>query len=90
MKEIYFEMNPFFRIMLKYKKITLLDMKKYQLIIGIVSLLMSVYYFVKRHDIIQELFKLGLNAVSIGKLILPSILLIFGITLLAFKKEKNV
>lgn len=64
-------------------------MKTTKIITAIVALLMSVYFFIKRGDIIQELFRLGFNAVPIGQLLLPIILLIIGIVLLTIKQKDN-
>jgi hypothetical protein len=64
-------------------------MKTTRITIAIVSLLMAVYFLLKRSDIIRELFRLGFNAVPIGQLLLPIILLIIGIVLLSIKNKKN-
>jgi hypothetical protein len=65
-------------------------MKQAKFIIALVAILVSVYFFVKRLDIIEEWFNLGISAVPIGQLLLPLILLAMGIVLLMSKKqEKN-
>lgn len=61
-----------------------------RIITAIVALLMSIYFFIRRGDIIKELFKLGFNAVPYGQLLLPIILLVIGIVLLTIKKKENV
>ena len=64
-------------------------MKTTKIITAIVALLMSVYYFFKRRDIIEELFKLGFSAVPLGQLLTPVILLTIGIVLLTVKQKNN-
>ena len=63
-------------------------MSRFKLILGITSLLMSAYFFVQRFDIIEEAFNRGMNAVKIGELILPAILLLLGIVLIIPSKKK--
>lgn len=64
-------------------------MKNTRVLLGIISLLMSIYFFISRFDIIREAFKLGLNSVHYGDLLLPIILFIIGIYLLTIKKKQN-
>lgn len=64
-------------------------MKQTRTIIAIVAILMSLYFFQKRYDILAEIFKLGINAVPIGQMLVPIMLLTIGIVLLTFKKKKN-
>jgi hypothetical protein len=68
---------------------TLLFMKLTKNIIAIFSLLMAAYYFIKRADIVREAFKLGVNAVPLGQLLLPITLLMIGIILLRIQPKKN-
>lgn len=64
-------------------------MSRLKLILGITALLMSVYFFIKRFDIIEEALNRSMNAVKIGELILPIILLLLGIFLILPTKKKT-
>lgn len=58
-------------------------------IVGVIFLLMSLYFFYKRYDVIREL--LGgrdINQIEIEGLLLPSILMVIGL-IFSFKKTKN-
>jgi len=50
---------------------------------------MAFYFLIKRRDIIIQLFKLNLDAIPVGKLILPIILFIVGVFFLTIKYKKN-
>jgi len=64
-------------------------MKKLKLVFAIISFLMAFYFLIKRRDIIIQLFKLNLDAIPVGKLILPIILFIVGVFFLTIKYKKN-
>ena len=64
-------------------------MKQIRIILATLSLLMSIFFFFSRFDIIREMFNLGISAVPIGELLLPIVLLIIGIVLLTVKNKKD-
>jgi len=67
-----------------------MDLLKNIKITGIIFLIMSLYIFYKRHDVIREI--LGdrpINQVGIEVLILPLILMILGLMLILKKTKKD-
>ncbi len=57
---------------------------------GIIFLIMSLYFFYKRYDVIREIIGgRDINLVEIEILILPLILMILGLTLILKKSKKN-
>lgn len=58
-------------------------------LIAITALIMSAYFWYMRFDIITRIFNRGSEAADIGELILPLLLLIFGIILLRYKPKTN-
>ncbi|WP_460218291.1 hypothetical protein [Psychroserpens sp. MEBiC05023] len=66
-------------------------MKRIILLLGIVSILFSIYFFLEMYDIFQDIFKRGFFKTNKGDLLKPTLLLVLGIFLIwpALKKSKN-
>lgn len=66
-------------------------MKSTQLILAIVALIMSAYFWFMRFDVVERIFTRGIANADIGTLLLPLILLLLGIVLLlrTLKKKPN-
>jgi uncharacterized BrkB/YihY/UPF0761 family membrane protein len=66
-------------------------MKTTKLITAIALLIMSVYFWIMRFDVVQRIFEKGAGSADIGTLLLPLLLLVTGIILLYpfLKKEKD-
>ncbi|MBU2938487.1 hypothetical protein KO494_02945 [Lacinutrix sp. C3R15] len=67
-----------------------MDLLKNFKIGGIIFLIMSLYFFYKRNDVIREILRgRDINLVEIDALILPLILIILGFMLILKKSKKD-
>ncbi len=65
-------------------------MKETKLIIGIISLIMSVYFFYTREDVVTTIFSRGVKYAELGLLILPLLLFVIGLFLIFYKTKPKL
>ncbi len=65
-------------------------MKGTKLIIGIISLIMSVYFFYTRDDVVTTIFSRGVKYADVGMLLLPLFLFIIGLFLIFYKTKPKL